>query len=91
MGVGMSSCAEFARDYKRNPDTYMAMYLSWAQGFMSAINFLKRVTNKPPHNLNGLTLTDQQMRLQFYCDQNPLKPFFYAAQDLWDALPETKH
>ena len=42
IGVGASTCAEFAQDYKRDPATAMAVYFSWTQGFMSASNFLKK-------------------------------------------------
>jgi hypothetical protein len=38
IGVGMRSCAQFAKDYAANPATTDDLYFLWAQGFMSAVN-----------------------------------------------------
>ena len=88
MGAGMSSCAEFARDYKRDPDNTMLLYFSWAQGLMSASNAMKKVINQPQHDLNGMSLSDQMNDLRYFCDQRPLATFGDAAIALFNKLPK---
>ncbi|MFZ0114463.1 MAG: hypothetical protein WAL15_08915, partial [Xanthobacteraceae bacterium] len=39
-GVGAVTCAEFARQYSVRPDFAELMFLTWAEGYMSARNDL---------------------------------------------------
>ena len=39
-GVGAVTCAEFARQYSVRPDFAELMFLTWAEGYMSARNGL---------------------------------------------------
>lgn len=88
MGIGMDSCAEFAKNYRNNPTFWETAYFTWVQGFMSGLNILQHVTNKTPRDLNGLSLSDQKYRLRMFCDQRPLVTVAQAAVDIFQALPE---
>jgi hypothetical protein len=37
-GVGVTSCAEFARLYQGSPEYTELMFFSWGQGYMSGLN-----------------------------------------------------
>ena len=37
-GVGVTSCAEFARLYQGSPEYTELVFLSWGQGYMSGLN-----------------------------------------------------
>jgi hypothetical protein len=88
IGVGASTCAEFAQAYKRDPAAAMAVYFSWTQGFMSASNFLKRAIKQKERDLNGLSGSEQEDRLRNFCDRRPLANFGDAISDLYYSLPE---
>jgi hypothetical protein len=45
MGLGLQSCAKFAKAFQTNPEPTEAMYFSWAVGFMSGMN-LAAAANK---------------------------------------------
>ncbi len=38
-GLGSQTCAQFAEQYRANPQRADIAYISWAQGFMSGWNF----------------------------------------------------
>ena len=89
MGAGIGTCAEFAQSYSRDPEGTMAVYFSWAQGFMSAMNIARRAGNKSTRDLNGMPLSSQHERLRYFCSQKPPdEPFYSALKDLLDLLPE---
>ena len=94
VGSGATSCAEFAKAYRNDPIGAMGSYLSWAQGYMTAINFARLSLKSRTPNLGGQTrnlsawsISEQSARLRMFCDQRPLASFFEAAQDLFEAMP----
>lgn len=70
MGVGMSTCAEFAERYRQSPTNTELFYYSWAQGFMSAWNLGLFAAKEPNRDLNGWQLGDQQLKLRNFCQEN---------------------
>lgn len=87
MGAGISTCAEFAEHYRRDPTNVMGSYFSWAQGFMSASNLLKHALNQPQRALNGLPISEQLDRLRTFCDRRPLAHFGDGVVELFNQLP----
>jgi hypothetical protein len=60
MGAGMTSCAEFAKEYRQNPESTESIFFSWAQGFMSGTNLAFLALKKPMHDLNAWSIHDQK-------------------------------
>jgi hypothetical protein len=85
-GIGISSCGQFANEYKKAPDieTY---YFYWAQGYMSAFNIGSIADQKAWRNLGAMTPEEQQRHLRSYCDKHPLGMYLDAVHDLLSALP----
>ncbi len=86
MGAGSATCADYAEEYRRDPDTANHLYFSWAQGCRSGLNF-ELSPKRPMHDLNALTIAEQLDHLRRFCDQKPLSLFAAAAQNLFKALP----
>jgi hypothetical protein len=85
MGVGIISCTKFAQTIRENPDA-MEVYLSWGQGFMSAVNLGARVNGKF-HNLNAWSTDDQKAFLRKYCTDNLTGDVFHAVVAMYGMLP----
>lgn len=86
MGLGASSCADFAQAYRNDATTTMRLYLDWAQGFMSGVNVLHAANRRPTHNLNLRPISEQQDILRALCDQKPQALFVDAVQELYFRL-----
>ena len=61
---------------------------SWAQGFMSARNFVTGGTQK---DLTGMALGMQILNLQEYCAEHKGQVFLRAVANLYDMLPDLSH
>jgi hypothetical protein len=91
IGPGTATCAQYAADYKRNPSNADAVFMSWAQGFVSGWkSSLLTKGERDTKNLSSKTPEQMARHIHAYCDANPLKPFFIAALDFHDSLSETK-
>jgi hypothetical protein len=88
MGAGMTSCAEFAKLFRRNPNATESYYFFWAQGFMSGSNLMLLALKQPMHDLAAWSIHDQEFRIRQYCEQSPLSDYAHAVGDLFKALPE---
>jgi hypothetical protein len=86
MGIGATSCADFAQAYRDDPTTTLRLYYGWAQGFMSGINVLHAANRRPTHNLNSRPVSEQQDILRSLCDQKPQALFVDAVQELYFRL-----
>jgi hypothetical protein len=86
MGLGASSCADFAQAYRDDPTTTLRLYFDWAQGFMSGVNVLHAANRRPTHNLNSRPVSEQQDILRSLCDQKPQALFVDAVQELYFRL-----
>ncbi len=92
-GVGATSCSQVIANYsKKRPERekalFGAVYLSWAQGFISGINRGNDALNRPVKNVEAWPPDVQTQHLITFCDKNPSKLFVTAAFDLFYALPE---
>ena len=74
MGVGLVSCAEFAKQYRANTDTEY-VFFHWAQGFMSGINDALASTGHEIRVLNSISTDRQKQILRAFCASNPLLPY----------------
>jgi hypothetical protein len=86
-GLGTASCADFAEQYKGDPRHARMAYESWAQGFMTGMNFESMAPGKPYHDLNAITVDEQFRRIASYCDKHPLGAFVEAVIELYKILP----
>jgi hypothetical protein len=91
-GVGMHSCAEFAKLYASNPSMAEDIYFTWAQGFMSGLNMASAVQNGVDRNLGGTSadMSAQKVRIRSFCDSHPLAQYGLAVIDLYNSLPPKK-
>jgi hypothetical protein len=86
MGLGLQSCAQFAKAYKANPEPTEAMYFSWAVGFMSGMNIAAAANNVNLRNLGAMSFEEKQRFMRRFCDQNPLKSYMSGVIELYKAL-----
>jgi hypothetical protein len=86
IGVGATTCNEFAQKYKQDPELAETVYFSWAQGFMSGWNYELLALNQPIQNLSSQSLRQQQAFVRNYCNQKPLAPFSEAVLKLYQTL-----
>jgi hypothetical protein len=86
-GVGTTSCAQFAQDYRRSPRTADIVYMSWAEGFMSGWNAGALSDQKALRDLGVKTAEDESRAIRYYCDAHPLASFLDAVLDVYFSLP----
>lgn len=91
-GIGATTCSEFASNFDKLSgsyrDAYGRMAVSWAQGFISGLNYQGVI-------LKQSTIADMK-RVRFehlpttlleQCRANPTKPIFETILDLYGVLP----
>jgi hypothetical protein len=86
MGLGNASCAQYGKEYQRNPGETDFGYLSWALGFISGINAGEDASfdlrAKPPEEMVRF--------LHKYCNDHPLAIFGDGAIEFMESLPRIK-
>ncbi len=88
-GAGSVSCGKFLEDKEVFANLLDAEYFSWAQGFMSGLNYefimdsAETVTDLSDHEA-------QQISIENYCKENPLELYAAAIFNLWDELRDTQ-
>lgn len=92
-GVGATTCSQVIANYrkkqpKQEKAVFGAVYLAWAQGFISGINRGNDALNKPVKNVEAWPPDVQTEHLMTFCDKNSSKLFVTAVFDLFYALPE---
>jgi hypothetical protein len=88
MGVGVSTCAQFAKDVRADPETIEGIYFTWAQAYMSGINSVLMSEKKYAHNLAAKSVETQKDFIRRFCDQRPLVPYHWAVMNLVRTLPK---
>jgi hypothetical protein len=88
-GLGIKSCAEFARTYAANPEVTETLYFAWAEGFMSGINVKALSEHLTARDIEG---SDEKMAeyksiIRSYCNAHPLATYSAAVVDLYVTLP----
>jgi len=86
-GVGIRTCAQFARDYQSNPSYEETIYANWALGFMSGMNAILDATDKPKRDLAAISFEDKKHFLREYCDGHPLQIYMEGVVQLMRSLP----
>jgi hypothetical protein len=82
MGAGITTCAEFAKAYQKDPDYVEQLFFTWAQGYFSGRN-LEQLARGESQNLNSIPLERQRAILRRYCNDHPLAYFVDAADNLF--------
>jgi len=89
-GLGMRSCTDFADAYKAQPLFTEDLYFTWAQGFMSGLNFASIANNRTSRVLDGAALDAQKAQIRSYCDGNPQAQYASAVIAIYYSLPEAR-
>jgi hypothetical protein len=91
-GPGSHECSDYLESrpiMADAPATLDDIFLSWAQGFMSALNatrlFRDGLNSK---QLSSVSATNQIERMRAYCAAHPNEKYMAAVHDLFDSLPE---
>lgn len=87
-GVGMRSCAYFAKDYAANTSAAEDIYFTWAQGFMSAINLMTMANQGVYADLHSEEMTTYKAQIRSYCNAHPLSQYVAAVLDVMKGLPK---
>jgi len=90
-GVGAKTCGVFASNYLLDPKLADDLYHSWAQGFMSGLNYKKMEATGDSRDLSAMSTEDQMARIKKYCNARPLADYVDAVMDLYKSLPENKN
>ena len=89
-GVGAKTCGVFASNYLINPTLADDLYHSWAQGFMSGLNYAKMEATGDSRDLSAMPTEEQMAHIKKYCNARPLADYVDAVTDLYKNLPENK-
>jgi len=88
MGVGTTSCGQFAKLYQDDPRVWEDHYFDWAQGFMSGMNWASLTQSGRTRDLGAMPVESQQLALRNYCDKHPLGYFVDAVMTLFQSFRE---
>ena len=90
-GVGAKTCGIFASNYLINPKLADDVYHSWAQGFMSGVNYAKVAATGDSRDLAAMPTDEQMARIKKYCNARPLANYVDAVMDLYNGFPQNKN
>jgi hypothetical protein len=86
-GIGLQSCAKFAKDYQQDPEAAETVYFSWAQGYLSGMNIVaKGVPGYTTRNLASVSTDRQKAWLRDYCSAHPLEKYSKAVAAMLGVL-----
>lgn len=85
IGIGNTSCAQFADLYRDTPGETETIFYSWAMGVMSGLNVSLREerANLMPHNFAA---DAQKGYIRRYCDERPSDLYVDAVLELYATL-----
>jgi hypothetical protein len=86
-GVGVRTCAQFAKDYQINPTNAETIYNNWALGLLSGMNAVNDVTGNPRRDLEAMSFEDKKRFMRDYCDAHPLQLYMQGVLELGLSLP----
>ncbi len=89
-GLGIDSCAVFAKKYTANPEVAESVYFTWAQGFMSGLNFVATANGSVYRVITGSDMTTQKADIRSYCEAHPLTQYVGAVIDLYQSFPTSQ-
>ena len=82
LGLGITSCVDVAKDYKKDPKAAKMMYYTWFAGFASGVNIM----SDRQKNLK-VNFDERWAQLARYCNEHPLGYFQDAAKFVVLDLP----
>jgi hypothetical protein len=86
-GLGLVSCAVFAKEYGNSPDYAETMWFSWLQGYMSGMNAVLKFNGQARRNLGGVTPEEKKQFVRRFCNAHPLDYYITGAKLLFLSLP----
>ena len=89
-GIGMQTCGQFAEAYVAHPDVTENLYFTWAQGFMTGLNFMATVVKQPAREINGgdvASMKSYRTSIRSFCNEHPLAAYYEGVARLWRSLP----
>ena len=88
LGRGTSLCSAFVSESAKNSQTTAWIYLSWAQGYLSAINLQRSRRGEAAVDMlpSDFDLHKQVAFLQTYCRSLPDRYFDQAATEMYFEL-----
>lgn len=87
-GIGMNSCAQFARDYSAQPQIAENLYFAWAEGFMSGMNLAATMRYQQARHLASLNPDSDKLEIRMHCNAHPLDPYYSALTQIYLRLPQ---
>jgi hypothetical protein len=87
-GIGIHSCAEFAKLYAANPKVTENVYYAWAEGFISGLN-MSAIANNLSYRTpepGGDNMRYYMLYIRSYCDSHPLSPYYGAVTTLYTTV-----
>lgn len=88
LGVGASSCAEYANLYRKNPTMAEEIYVQWGLGFLGGRNYESILRQRKPVRFLPV---DGRSKLAAHvrdlCDRRPLMKFRDAVLEYFESLP----
>ena len=88
IGYGATSCKVYTQEIE-NDSSMKKVFVSWAHGYMSAINARNTTTNDEVDLESVLSLSGQIDFLGNYCKKNPDKLFVFGVMKLISILSQT--
>ncbi len=98
-GIGATSCREYQTVFAKGI-TAQVMLVSWAQGFMGALNIASKADGRPMRNLDmcmknrtretcttGTAMAQELSLFGSFCFDHPSALILEAVQELYYALP----
>jgi hypothetical protein len=85
-GFGSAKCSAFLGDVQRRGEMAEAIYFSWAQGFITAVNAVSGNRGMIRNFTSKVTRVEQQALLKTFCQKNPDQSFSSAVFALVDHL-----
>ena len=85
-GYGAMTCTQFANAIRAVP-AVEDQFFTWAQGFMSGLNFASSDGRQGMRNLTATEVNAQQERIRHYCDEHRFGNYLEAVLDLYNSLP----
>ncbi len=91
-GLGLQTCGEFAKSYVGNPTVVEDTYFTWAEGFMSGLNFVTAVYKMPGREFSSgdISMQSYQSYIRAFCNQHPMAQYLEAVFALYSSLPLTQ-
>lgn len=87
-GAGTRLCSAFLQEYEQDSKTTAWIYLSWVQGYLSAINLQRAHSGKAAADMlpSDFDLPRQVVFLRTYCQESPELYFDQAAIEMYHEL-----